>query len=167
MFDAYDVGILGLAISDIQASLSIAEADVGRLMAVIRLGMLPAFALTIMADRLGRRRLLLVTIVGFTVCTFLIAFGAELFPTSYRSTASGMRAIVGTLAGAVGLALEGPLYAWTGSHAAAITLMTPALLLPPLVIYLFLPETAARELEDLSPELDAAQPRQPATQPIV
>ncbi len=394
MFDAYDVGIMGLAISEIQTSLAIAERDVGGLMAVIRLGMLPAFALTVMADRLGRRRLLLATIIGFTACTFLTAFardaqefmllqfigrifiagesmlaivviveelnardrgfgigllgalgsfghglssmifpltdlmpygwrslyvigaipllflawfrrglnetrrfessleerdqetglaaalrpvlslvrmypgrllamcativpfsfvvvtamsfhaktllevheyekwqvtvlfmlggglgimgniaggalgdrlgrkrvmsaamalfalavftfynvtgalvpiawitllftltasealltalGAELFPTSYRSTASGMRAIVGTLAGSVGLALEGSLYAWAGSHAAAITVMTPALLLPPLVIWLFLPETAKRELEELSPELSSA-----------
>ncbi len=77
MFDAYDVGIMGLAISEIQTSLAIAEGDVGGLMAVIRLGMLPAFALTVMADRLGRRRLLLATIIGFTACTFLTAFARD------------------------------------------------------------------------------------------
>jgi MFS family permease len=80
------------------------------------------------------------------------ALGSELFPTSYRSTASGMRAVVGALGGVAGLAIEGPLYTWLGSHAAAITAMTPVLVLPPLLIATLLPETAARELEDISPE---------------
>ena len=80
------------------------------------------------------------------------ALGSELFPTSYRSTASGIRAIAGTLGGVAGLALEGRLYELAGSHAAAITLMIPSLIIPPLVIYAFLPETATRELEDIAPE---------------
>lgn len=80
------------------------------------------------------------------------ALGTELFPTSHRSTASGMRMVVGTLGGVAGLALEGSLYEVTGSHTAAITWMTPLLLLPPLVIALLLPETAGRELEEVSPE---------------
>lgn len=80
------------------------------------------------------------------------ALGTELFPTSYRSTASGMRAVVATLGGVAGLAVEGPLYGLAGSHALAITWMTPVLILPPLLILGFLPETAARELEEVSPE---------------
>ncbi len=390
LFDQYDIGIMGLALSQIQAGLAIPEAQVAGVNAVIRLGMLPAFGLTIMADRLGRRRLLLTTIVGFTVCTFATGFvrdarefillqflarvfiggetmlavvviaeelsagdrgfgigllgalgalghglaalvfgfvevlpfgwralyvvgvipllfltwfrrglpetqrfeshrrtlqghklrdriepvlhlvrmyprrmgvlsvailpfdfvvataftfmpktlqevhgyspgnvtalfltagglailgniyagilgdrfgrkpvmcagmvlnaiaivgfynasgwmvpplwvmavftitgvgvlfkalGSELFPTSYRSTASGMRAVVGTLGGVAGLAIEGPLYQLVGSHALAITCMAPVLVLPPILIATLLPETAARELEDISPEL--------------
>jgi putative MFS transporter len=80
------------------------------------------------------------------------ALGTELFPTSYRSTASGVRAIAGTLGGVAGLALEGRLYALLGSHAAAITATLPILLVPLLVIALALPETAARELEEIAPE---------------
>ncbi len=80
------------------------------------------------------------------------ALGTELFPTSYRSTASGMREICGTLGGVVGLALEPALYVWTGSHAAAITLLLPILLVPPLVIGFAVPETASRELEEIAPE---------------
>ena len=80
------------------------------------------------------------------------ALGSELFPTSHRSTASGMRAIVSTLGGIAGLALEGTLYELTGSHAGAITAMLPVLVLPPLAIWLFLPETARRDLEAISPE---------------
>lgn len=80
------------------------------------------------------------------------ALGSELFPTSYRSTASGMRAILGTLGGVAGLAIEGTLYELTGSHAAAITTMLPVLLLPPLIVLVAVPETAARELEQIAPE---------------
>ena len=80
------------------------------------------------------------------------AMGSELFPTSYRATASGVRQVVGILGGVLGLALEGTLYELTGSHSAAITLMIPVLAIPPLVIFAFLPESATRELEDIAPE---------------
>jgi len=80
------------------------------------------------------------------------ALGSELFPTSYRSTASGVRAILSTLGGSAGLVLESGLYAAAGSHGAAITWMLPALAIPPLVIWFGLPETATRELEEIAPE---------------
>jgi MFS family permease len=132
-----------------------------------------------LADRFGRKPVMVIamvvnglSMVGFyntsgyaipllwivTVFTILATnamfktLGAELFPTSYRSTASGVRAIVGTLGGIAGLALEGTLYTLTGSHSAAITWMASALVIPPIVIALFLPETATRELEDIAPE---------------
>ncbi len=78
--------------------------------------------------------------------------GGELFPTSYRATASGVRQVVGVLGGVWGLALEGTLYQLTGSHSAAISMMIPVMLIPPFVVFAFLPETATRELEDIAPE---------------
>ncbi len=137
------------------------------------------------SDRLGRRRVMAVgsVVMGFAIYGFyngqswlvpvawiamifamtgmgvlFKAVGTELFPTSHRSTASGVRAIVGTLGGIAGLALEGTLYEVTGSHAAAITMTLPVLLLPPLVLSLAIPETAARELEDIAPERGAPGP---------
>jgi hypothetical protein len=80
------------------------------------------------------------------------AMGSELFPTSYRSTAAGVRTVVAVLGAFTGLYLEGPLYELTGSHAGAITLMLPVLVIPAFVVMAFLPETATRELEDISPE---------------
>lgn len=71
--NGYDLGILALALPAIQASLAIGETQVGTMLAVIRLGMLPALAIGVLADRYGRRALLLATIVGFTVCTALTA----------------------------------------------------------------------------------------------
>lgn len=132
-----------------------------------------------LADRFGRKPVMTIamivnglSMVGFynasgvaipvlwivTVFTILATnalfkvIGAELFPTSYRSTASGVRMLVGTLGGIAGLAIEGTLYTWTGSHSEAITWMALALIIPPIVVTLLLPETASRELEEIAPE---------------
>jgi putative MFS transporter len=99
---------------------------------------------------------------GFMVMTLTMvlvlfaALGGELFPTSYRSTASGVRAVVATLGAALGLWAEGQLYPLAGSHAAAITWMLAITPVAPLIVALFLPETAARELEEIAPERSVA-----------
>ena len=86
------------------------------------------------------------------VLVLFAALGSELFPTSYRSTASGARAVVATLGAAFGLWLEGRLYEMTGRHGTAITWMLVATPLAPLIVARFVPETAKRELEQISPE---------------
>jgi len=92
-------------------------------------------------------------VVSLTVVLVLFsALGSELFPTSYRSTASGMRALIATLGAAFGLWLESQLYEITGSHGAAITWMLIVTPLAPLIIALFVPETANQELEAIAPE---------------
>jgi len=90
------------------------------------------------------------------VLVLFSALGSELFPTSYRSTASGVRSTMATLGAAAGLGVEGRLYVLTGSHAAAITCMLIVAPIAPFVIALCLPETASRELEEISPERDPA-----------
>jgi len=80
------------------------------------------------------------------------AFGAELFPTSYRSTASTMRMVAATAGGIAGLALESLLYDVLGSHQAAIVALLPALVPAAAIIWFAFPETAGRELEEVSPE---------------
>lgn len=95
----------------------------------------------------------IVALFSFMAADMLFgALGSELFPTSYRSTASGLRGLVMTLGGALGLWVEGWLWQWTGSHALAITCMLAAAPLASLVILLFLPETGRRELEEIAPE---------------
>jgi predicted MFS family arabinose efflux permease len=87
------------------------------------------------------------------ILVLFAALGAELFPTSYRSTASGVRSVVATLGAALGLWLEGYLFVLVGSHAQAITWMLIVTPIAPIVIALFVPETANQELEAISPEL--------------
>jgi MFS family permease len=74
LINSYDLGVLNLALPQIQESFALSEEDVGKLAAVVRLGVLPALVLNVIADRIGRRRLLLFTIYGFTLCTFLTSF---------------------------------------------------------------------------------------------
>lgn len=77
LFDQYDLALFSLALKQIQAELAIPEARLGELGALVRLGALPAFLLTVVADRLGRRRVLLVTIVAYTTLTGATAFAPD------------------------------------------------------------------------------------------
>ncbi|HUA32415.1 MAG TPA: MFS transporter [Candidatus Binataceae bacterium] len=84
--------------------------------------------------------------------TIMRSFTAELFPTSYRSTAGSAHMVAGTTGGALGFAFESVLYRMTGSHWTAIKYLTVFWMLAPVLIML-LPETAGRELEEISPEV--------------
>ena len=84
--------------------------------------------------------------------TIAVAYSAELFPTSYRSTAGSVLAVTGTTGGALGFFLEGVLYRSTGSHWVAVRYLTVFWLMVPLIMLLFFPETAGLELETISPE---------------
>jgi len=77
------------------------------------------------------------------------ALATELFPTAFRSTAAGMREAVGTVGASLGLWILSLLYGATGSHPASITWVLLPTPISPLII-LFIPETARRELEEIS-----------------
>ncbi len=131
-----------------------------------------------LADRFGRRRVIalalalnavgvgafyhtsgvwivaswvLLTACGVGADVLFGALGSELFPTSYRSTASGVRAAVSAASGSAGLWLEASIYPFVGSHAGAITWMLGLAWIAPIVVLLLLPETARRELEEIAP----------------
>ncbi|MGH7864078.1 MAG: MFS transporter, partial [Candidatus Binataceae bacterium] len=72
-FDQYDLALLSLALKQIQQGLRIAEAQLGGVLSLIRLGYIFSMLLTPLADVFGRRRLLLYTVVGYTVFTGLTA----------------------------------------------------------------------------------------------
>ena len=74
IFNQYDVAILQLALPQIQASLAMSAPEVSSMVAVIKLGALPAFLLMMLADRWGRSRILLLTIVAYTILTLATAF---------------------------------------------------------------------------------------------
>jgi MFS family permease len=73
----YDMTLLTLALPDVQASFSIAEEDLGKLIAVARLGAIPAILLALVADRIGRRRLLVLTLLGLSCFSLATAFSGS------------------------------------------------------------------------------------------
>jgi putative MFS transporter len=81
-FEGYDSSILALVITGIQASFNVSESQLGVARGLIELGLFFAFFITRLGDRVGRRRLLLWTVVGYTVSTILTAFSWNLFTFS-------------------------------------------------------------------------------------
>jgi len=70
----YDVTLYGMTLQQIQTSFGIAENEVAGVNAIFRLGVLPALLLSYMADVIGRRSLLLITLAGGCVATIWTAF---------------------------------------------------------------------------------------------
>jgi putative MFS transporter len=94
--------------------------------------------------------LLIFTMMGTDVT--LSTYGAELFPTSQRSTASGIRSAARDLGVVIGLGLLTVLYGVTGSNWNTVLVLTAIALITPLIVYWTFPETAGRALEDIAPE---------------
>ena len=70
----YYMTVLSLALPDMQASFGISEQDLGKVIAAARLGVLPAIFLALLADRVGRSRLLIVTLLGLSLATGATGF---------------------------------------------------------------------------------------------
>jgi MFS family permease len=84
----------------------------------------------------------------------LAAYGAELFPTSQRSTASGVRSFATTLGTVGGLAAVSALFALLGSNWTAMLVVASGAVLAAALVWLVFPETAGRSLEEIAPEPD-------------
>jgi putative MFS transporter len=70
----YDVSLYGMALLQIQTTFGIAENAIADVNALFRLGVLPALFLAYLADVIGRRTLLLVTLAGASVATVWTSF---------------------------------------------------------------------------------------------
>jgi putative MFS transporter len=122
-FDNYDGALLSLALRQIQQGLRIAEASLGPMLSAIRLGYLGALLIAPFADVFGRRRLLLLTIIGYTVFTALSAIAPD--ATSFVIAQTLARAFSGAeatvslviLAEEVDAAVRGWAIGWQGALA--------------------------------------------------
>src|SRR5215510_12373395 len=66
--------LFSLALKQIQRDLAVPETQLGFLGSVVRFGALPAFVIALVADRIGRRQVLLFTILTYTLFTGATAF---------------------------------------------------------------------------------------------
>jgi putative MFS transporter len=68
-FEGFDRAIVGLALPQIRSSFGLTQASASLWLTALFLGALPAIALTRRADQVGRRRMLLWSVVGYTLAT--------------------------------------------------------------------------------------------------
>lgn len=80
-FENYDLGMLGNALPQIAATFGLDRVALGEFTAWTRFGAVPAFVLLPLADRIGRRRILLFAIAGMSVgsCATALAQSPVLF----------------------------------------------------------------------------------------
>jgi putative MFS transporter len=72
-FEGYDASILALLLPNIQSTFQVSEATLGLTRIPIELGLFAAFFVARLSDRLGRRPVLLWSVVGYTIFTALTA----------------------------------------------------------------------------------------------
>lgn len=85
-FEGYDNYVLSFVLALTLTSLGGTEAEAGTLRAVTAIGTVLSFVLAAQADRVGRRRLLLFTIVGYTAATVATALAPSLLVVALTQT---------------------------------------------------------------------------------
>ena len=70
-FEGYDFIALSQILPNLRADMGLDQGDAGLLVAFINVGTVLAYLLVRKADQWGRRRLLMITITGYTIFTFL------------------------------------------------------------------------------------------------
>jgi MFS family permease len=95
-------------------------------------------------------------IVAAAMVPALAVYGPELFPTSLRGRANGIVSLTAMGGSVVGLVAAGRLEESLGSFGRTMGLLAVAPVLMALIVLLFFPETARRELEEINPEDDLA-----------
>ena len=83
-FDGFDRGIIQVALPQIRETFALSQSHMSVWLMVVYLGALPALFVTRAADRVGRKRLLVVSIVGYMVATASTALAPsiQLFVTA-------------------------------------------------------------------------------------
>jgi putative MFS transporter len=76
-FEGYDFIALSQILPQLKAAMALSDTGLGAMVTLVNLGTLVAFGLVGLADRWGRKRLLTVTIIGYTVTTFLTGFATN------------------------------------------------------------------------------------------
>lgn len=73
----YTMAVAGFALPQIQRGLAIPEDELGSLFALLRFGTLFSLVLAVLADRIGRRRLLVASVAGCALCNVATAFATS------------------------------------------------------------------------------------------
>lgn len=77
-FEGYDRGIVTIALPQIRNTFGLTQSQASLWLAVLFLGAIPALVLTRWADRVGRRRVLLIAVAGYTIASALTALAPSI-----------------------------------------------------------------------------------------
>lgn len=99
----------------------------------------------------------LATLLGALTVPALGVYGPELFPTSSRGRTNGWLNVLGVAGSVIGLLAVGWMNDLWGSYSPAMAVVAVGPAIVAVVVLVFYPETAHRELEELNPE-DAPAP---------
>jgi len=77
LFDGFDSAMFSFAAPDVRTTLDISREEWGFVSGATRLGVMASFLFLLTADRLGRRSVMMVTVVGFTIANGLTAFATD------------------------------------------------------------------------------------------
>src|SRR5262245_6576062 len=69
LFDGFDRAMVSIASPDVRATLDITRGEWSAIYGFYKIGVIASFAFLLSADRFGRRTLMMVTVVGFTIAT--------------------------------------------------------------------------------------------------
>ena len=78
LFEGFDTVLAGLVLPYLGDEFGVGPARLGRVMSIVSLGTVPAFFAIRLADRYGRRPLLLISLGGYSLLTFATAFSTSL-----------------------------------------------------------------------------------------
>ncbi len=78
-FEGFDYMALSQTLPSLRAEFQLDEAQAGVLVSTIGIGAILAYFLIRKADSLGRRKILGITIIGYTLCSLLSAFGTDAY----------------------------------------------------------------------------------------
>jgi len=81
-FDGYDFMAITQILPNLRNDLKINEFEIGLFIAFINLGAMISFFLIRYTDRIGRKKFLNITIIGYTISTFLTAFSYDIYTFS-------------------------------------------------------------------------------------
>lgn len=103
-FEQYDNSMIASALKFIAADLEMGEGDLGGFLALIKLGALPAFLIVPFADRIGRRRVFLASVIAFSLGTLMTGFAqhawqfvaAQTVTRTFMLTASAVAFVIVT-----------------------------------------------------------------------